>query len=117
MSRTAQTSAVRVETSQSKHNDNIGGGMGRLPNEATRKRMAELVDRGHRPGAGRLRSLSCHYQPSTCTVKSVTPDILDTQAIAPAAEHVVRAEIMHLELCWYLHCASRDAGCVENHPA
>jgi hypothetical protein len=24
--------------------DNIGGGIGRLPNEATRKRMAELVD-------------------------------------------------------------------------
>ena len=24
--------------------DNIGGGIGRLPNEATRKRMAELID-------------------------------------------------------------------------
>jgi len=24
--------------------DNIGGGIGRLPDEATRKRMAELVD-------------------------------------------------------------------------
>jgi hypothetical protein len=24
--------------------DNIGGGMGRLPDEATRKRMVELVD-------------------------------------------------------------------------
>ena len=32
-------------TSQSKHMlDNIAAGIGRLPNEATRKRMAELVD-------------------------------------------------------------------------
>ena len=35
---------VRTGTSQPKHMlDNIGGGIGRLPNEATRKRMAELV--------------------------------------------------------------------------
>ena len=37
--------AVRAGTSQAKHMlDNIGGGIGRLPDEATRKRMAELVD-------------------------------------------------------------------------
>jgi hypothetical protein len=37
--------AVHVGTSQAKHMlDNLAGGMGRLPNEATRKRMAELVD-------------------------------------------------------------------------
>ena len=37
--------AVRAGTSQAKHMlDNIGGGIGRLPNEATRKRMIELVD-------------------------------------------------------------------------
>jgi aryl-alcohol dehydrogenase-like predicted oxidoreductase len=36
---------VRASTSQARHMlDNIGGGIGRLPNEATRKRMAELVD-------------------------------------------------------------------------
>ncbi|HUQ86059.1 MAG TPA: aldo/keto reductase [Vicinamibacterales bacterium] len=36
---------VRAGTTQAKHMlDNIGGGMGRLPDEATRKRMAALVD-------------------------------------------------------------------------
>lgn len=36
---------VRTGTSQAKHMlDNIGGGIGRLPDEATRKRMAALVD-------------------------------------------------------------------------
>ncbi|HVL66141.1 MAG TPA: aldo/keto reductase [Vicinamibacterales bacterium] len=36
---------VRTGTSQAKHMlENIGGGTGRLPNQATRKRMAELVD-------------------------------------------------------------------------
>ena len=36
---------VRAGTSKAKHMlDNIGGGIGRLPDEATRKRMAELVD-------------------------------------------------------------------------
>jgi aryl-alcohol dehydrogenase-like predicted oxidoreductase len=36
---------IRAGTSQSKHMlDNIGGGIGRLPNAATRKRMTELVD-------------------------------------------------------------------------
>lgn len=33
--------------------DNIGGGIGRLPNEATRKRMAELVDALPQPQRGR----------------------------------------------------------------
>jgi aryl-alcohol dehydrogenase-like predicted oxidoreductase len=37
---------VRAGTSQAKHMlDNLGGGVGRLPDEATRKRMAEFVDR------------------------------------------------------------------------
>lgn len=36
---------VTPATSQARHMaDNIGGGIGRLPDEATRKRMAELVD-------------------------------------------------------------------------
>lgn len=36
---------ARTGTSNPEHMlDNIGGGIGRLPNEATRKRMAELVD-------------------------------------------------------------------------
>ncbi|MEJ7812955.1 MAG: aldo/keto reductase [Gemmatimonadaceae bacterium] len=51
--------AVTPATSQARHMiDNIGGGIGRLPNEATRKRMAEFVDalppappRGGRSGA------------------------------------------------------------------
>lgn len=37
--------AVRVGTTKASHMvDNIGGGIGRLPNEAKRKRMAEFVD-------------------------------------------------------------------------
>ena len=36
---------VRTGTSDPKHMlENLGGGMGRLPNEAMRKRMAELID-------------------------------------------------------------------------
>jgi aryl-alcohol dehydrogenase-like predicted oxidoreductase len=36
---------ARVGTTKAKHMlDNMGGGIGRLPNEATRKRMAELID-------------------------------------------------------------------------
>jgi diketogulonate reductase-like aldo/keto reductase len=36
---------ARVGTTKATHMlDNIGGGIGRLPNEATRKRMAELID-------------------------------------------------------------------------
>ncbi|HEX6098602.1 MAG TPA: aldo/keto reductase [Thermoanaerobaculia bacterium] len=43
---------VRAGTSQPKHMlDNLAAGIGRLPNEATRKRMAELVDSW--PQAGR----------------------------------------------------------------
>jgi aryl-alcohol dehydrogenase-like predicted oxidoreductase len=45
--------AVRAGTSQAKHMlDNIGGGIGRLPNEATRKRMTELVDSWPKDGRG-----------------------------------------------------------------
>ena len=36
--------------------DNIGGGSGRLPNQATRKRMAELVDSWPLAGATRARA-------------------------------------------------------------
>jgi aryl-alcohol dehydrogenase-like predicted oxidoreductase len=37
--------AVRVGTTKATHMlDNIGGGIGRLPDEATRKRMAEFID-------------------------------------------------------------------------
>jgi diketogulonate reductase-like aldo/keto reductase len=36
---------VTPATSQARHmSDNLGGAMGRLPNEAQRRRMAELVD-------------------------------------------------------------------------
>lgn len=43
--------AVTPATSQAKNMlDNIGGGIGRLPNEATRKRMTELVDALPPPG-------------------------------------------------------------------
>jgi aryl-alcohol dehydrogenase-like predicted oxidoreductase len=47
--------AVTPATSQAKNMlDNIGGGIGRLPNEATRKRMAALVDSWPpAPGRGR----------------------------------------------------------------
>jgi aryl-alcohol dehydrogenase-like predicted oxidoreductase len=45
---------VRTGTSNPKHMlDNIGGGIGRLPDESTRKRMAELVDSWPPPQAGR----------------------------------------------------------------
>jgi len=44
---------VRTGTSKAAHMlDNIGGGIGRLPNEATRKRMAEIVDSWPQAGAG-----------------------------------------------------------------
>ena len=43
---------VRLGTSKANHMlDNIGGGSGRLPNQATRKRMAELVDSWPQAGA------------------------------------------------------------------
>jgi aryl-alcohol dehydrogenase-like predicted oxidoreductase len=46
--------AITPATSQAKNMlDNIGGGIGRLPNEATRKRMIELVEA--LPPAGRSR--------------------------------------------------------------
>ena len=44
---------VRTGTTKAEHMvDNLGGGIGRLPNEATRKRMAELIDSFPKP-AGR----------------------------------------------------------------
>ena len=44
---------ARVGTTKATHMlDNIGGGIGRLPNEATRKRMAELVDSWPQAGRG-----------------------------------------------------------------
>jgi aryl-alcohol dehydrogenase-like predicted oxidoreductase len=44
---------VTPATSQAKNMlDNIGGGIGRLPNEATRKRMVELVDSWPQAGRG-----------------------------------------------------------------
>ena len=44
---------ARVGTTKATHMlDNLGGGIGRLPNEATRKRMAELVDSWPRVGGG-----------------------------------------------------------------
>jgi aryl-alcohol dehydrogenase-like predicted oxidoreductase len=44
---------VRAGTSNAKHMlDNIGGGIGRLPDEATRKRMVELVDSWPQAGPG-----------------------------------------------------------------
>jgi aryl-alcohol dehydrogenase-like predicted oxidoreductase len=47
--------AVRAGTTKATHMlDNIGGGIGRLPNEAMRRRMAELADRWPPPpGRGR----------------------------------------------------------------
>jgi aryl-alcohol dehydrogenase-like predicted oxidoreductase len=46
---------VRTGTSQATHMlDNLGGGIGRLPDEATRRRMAELADSWPKAGpAGR----------------------------------------------------------------
>jgi aryl-alcohol dehydrogenase-like predicted oxidoreductase len=44
---------VRAGTSQAKHMlDDIGGGIGRLPDQATRKRMIELVDSWPQAGPG-----------------------------------------------------------------
>ena len=48
---------VRTGTTKAAHMlDNIGGGIGRLPNEATRKRMAELVDALPRRSAATCRT-------------------------------------------------------------
>ena len=47
---------ARAGTSNPEHMlDNLGGGIGRLPDEATRKRMAELVDSWPRPEQGGRR--------------------------------------------------------------
>ena len=44
---------ARTGTSNAKHMlENIGGGIGRLPNEAMRQRMAELVDSWPQAGDG-----------------------------------------------------------------
>jgi aryl-alcohol dehydrogenase-like predicted oxidoreductase len=48
---------ARTGTSQAKHMlDNIGGGSGRLPNQAARKRMAELIDSWPQAGAAGPRA-------------------------------------------------------------
>ena len=48
--------AVTPATSQARHMiDNIGGGIGRLPNEATRRRMVELIESFPAPARGRGR--------------------------------------------------------------
>ena len=45
--------AVRTGTTKPQHMlDNMGGGIGRLPDEATRKRMAQLVDSLPQVGRG-----------------------------------------------------------------
>jgi diketogulonate reductase-like aldo/keto reductase len=52
---------VRAGTTKAKHMlDNIGGGIGRLPDEATRKRMVELVDSWPQVmrGGGKVRALA-----------------------------------------------------------
>ena len=79
---------VRAGTSKAAHMlDNIGGGIGRLPNEATRKRMAQLVDSHPATGpapthaAGRLRQSPCRRPSWTATWVStrrrtgISPDI------------------------------------------
>ena len=64
---------VRPGTTQAKHMlDNIGGGIGRLPNEATRKRMAALVDAfagapaGGPPRQQQAAQGSTHSPPDAC---------------------------------------------------
>ena len=72
ISHTAVT-VVRTGTSNATHMlDNIGGGSGRLPNQATRKRMADLIDSW--PQAGATGSAA---QPGPA---AVTPAILDRYA-------------------------------------
>src|SRR6185503_19537589 len=63
---------ARVGTTKAAHMlDNVGGGIGRLPNEATRKRMADFVDAlparatpAAALGAGRMVATSQPMQPS-----------------------------------------------------
>ena len=66
---------ARVGTTKATHMlDNIGGGIGRLPNEATRKRMAEFIDalpracrRCRRSHRQRHRGSRCRRPSSTAT--------------------------------------------------
>ena len=79
---------VRVGTSQAKHMlDNIAGGTGRLPNEATRRRMAELVDSLSRVAAVRVptsvleRYVGEYQFPSYTVVVRLKGDTLATRRV------------------------------------
>ena len=66
---------ARVGTSKPKHMlDNIAGGIGRLPDEATRKRMAELIDSLPPVSVATVAPRSAHGPPGAIVL---SPAILD----------------------------------------
>ena len=86
---------VRLGTSKADHMlDNIGGGTGRLPNQATRKRMAELVDSW--PQAG---SAGTAAKPGPAVVAAAILDRYAGEYKAPGSTLTVRrvGSALHLK--------------------
>jgi aryl-alcohol dehydrogenase-like predicted oxidoreductase len=78
---------VRTGTSQAKHMlDNIGGGSGRLPNQPTRKRMAELVDSWPLAGAAKPPA----PQGTAVVVPAATLDRYAGEYKAPSGSILIR---------------------------
>ena len=71
---------VRTGTTKAAHMlDNIGGGIGRLPNEATRKRMAELIDALPAGSAAARRTARHRHQGLRCRRPSSTATSVSTR--------------------------------------
>ena len=69
---------ARTGTTQAAHMlENIGGGIGRLPNEAMRKRMAELVDSLPPTPVPAPTTVQMQAPPSQAPALSVAPAVLD----------------------------------------
>jgi hypothetical protein len=87
---------VRTGTSKATHMlDNIGGGSGRLPNAATRKRMAELVDSW--PLAG--TSASAHAKSPAATTSAILDRYAGEYKMAAGILTVRRAgSALHVKL-------------------
>jgi aryl-alcohol dehydrogenase-like predicted oxidoreductase len=86
---------ARVGTTKPEHMlDDIGGGTGRLPNEAQRKRMAELVD---------------SFPPTPAPVQSTQPIIRPSgQQAPPPAPVVLAAEILDRYVGEYNYAAANQ---------
>jgi hypothetical protein len=77
--------------------DNIAGGIGRLPNEATRKRMVELVDSWPQAGAWAAEKAAVISTVSAFVVQPLPPR---ARRPAEAAQLDVVAPISPFLRCW-----------------